>query len=95
MLTRVTGTTKLGKCDAEAKKSNTKGHILIPFIWSGENRPIHRDRKQLSGPRAGGQEGTGGEGRTATGYGVLFWGDENALGSVCWSHDFVTILKTT
>lgn len=56
---------------------------------------MHRDGRQLSGPRAGGQEGTRGEGETATGCGVPFWGDENALGSVRWPHNFVTILKTT
>lgn len=46
---------------------------LIPFIWNVQNREIHTDRKQLSGPRDGEMKKWEG---TFNVYMVSFEGDE-------------------
>lgn len=70
----------------------------IPFMWNGQRRQIHRDRKCVSGclpvESVGGRGGE--QGIVANGYEISFLGDGDVLelgcGDVCTT--IVNILKT-
>ena len=60
---------------SERERSQTQKvtYYMIPFIWNVQNREIHTDRKQLSGPRDGEMKKWEG---TFNVYMVSFEGDE-------------------
>ena len=74
------------KHQAEWQKLDTESHILWDsiYIWNVQNRPIHRDREQISGHQDLGAREKGGW--ALNGYGVSFWGDGNVL-------DFFLLLR--
>lgn len=62
---------------SERSQSHKATYCMISLIGIVQNKPIRRDRKQISGG-----QGLGGRVErivTANGYGVSSWGDENVL----------------